>query len=210
MGFPKLDYVSSAPDPWNNKFTHFDGNHDAKYWHGPIELEAGELLYSFVRGTKPEVVVETGTATGFSGLFLGCALRDNKFGKLYTIEFNTNLLARAKKRFEDENISQFVNAYQGNSEDFPEILHNLISKSTIPPFDTIDLLFLDADDGHDYKHTINEYNNFRNKFTIKMIILHDILSFPGPRQVFDEVKHDWKYSMILPTARGLGVLLNNE
>jgi hypothetical protein len=45
-----------------------------------------QLLYFIVRSTKPAVVVETGVASGQSTGFILQAMKDNKKGKLYSID----------------------------------------------------------------------------------------------------------------------------
>jgi len=45
------------------------------------------LLYSFVRATKPQVVIETGVASGSSSYVILQALENNKKGVLYSIDF---------------------------------------------------------------------------------------------------------------------------
>ncbi len=51
-----------------------------------VNLEDAELLYALVRSTKPRVVLEAGTGTGISAVFIGTALRDNGWGTLTTYE----------------------------------------------------------------------------------------------------------------------------
>jgi predicted O-methyltransferase YrrM len=46
----------------------------------------GELVYGLVRATQPEVVVETGVATGVTSAYVLAALSDNARGRLHSID----------------------------------------------------------------------------------------------------------------------------
>ena len=60
-------------------------------WHmfndGGIECETGELLYAFIRETKPKHVLETGTHRAVGAGYMGLAMKDNGYGELDTVEF---------------------------------------------------------------------------------------------------------------------------
>jgi len=60
------------------------------------EVEVGAFLHAFVRMTKPEVVLETGTNAGVSAAFIAHALMMNGRGHLNTIEFNHGLADTAE------------------------------------------------------------------------------------------------------------------
>ena len=61
-----------------------------EWWHSAddesTEREVSLLVAAFVRALQPEVVVESGTATGQTAEAIGLALRDNGHGHLYTTE----------------------------------------------------------------------------------------------------------------------------
>jgi hypothetical protein len=52
-----------------------------------LEEQSGMFLYSLCRIVKPEIIVETGVAYGRSSSYILQALKDNKKGKLYSIDF---------------------------------------------------------------------------------------------------------------------------
>jgi hypothetical protein len=54
---------------------------------GTLELGEANLLYSVIRLTKPETVVETGVANGFSTLAILMALEKNEVGELYSVDY---------------------------------------------------------------------------------------------------------------------------
>jgi hypothetical protein len=55
---------------------------------GGIEDSVGEFLYSMVRILKPTFVLETGTYTGISAMYMGQGLKDNARGHITTCEIN--------------------------------------------------------------------------------------------------------------------------
>lgn len=60
------------------------------YWHAwdsdSTEVEVTELIASLVRAIQPELVVETGTAFGYTAMAIGRALIRNGHGQLMTME----------------------------------------------------------------------------------------------------------------------------
>ena len=53
-----------------------------------LDIESGLLLYVLARALKPEVVVETGVASGISSSFILKALDKNGRGRLYSIDLH--------------------------------------------------------------------------------------------------------------------------
>lgn len=53
---------------------------------GAIPQSLGALVYAIVRVLKPEIVVETGVASGLSSAYILQALEENRKGKLYSID----------------------------------------------------------------------------------------------------------------------------
>ena len=64
---------------------------------GGVETSTGELLHSFIRRLRPEHVLETGTYTGISSLYMGQALKENGIGTLETIEIDEFHIKRARE-----------------------------------------------------------------------------------------------------------------
>ena len=54
----------------------------------PVTPEAGRLLYSLVRATRPATIVEFGMSFGISALHLASAVRDNGTGRVVTTELS--------------------------------------------------------------------------------------------------------------------------
>jgi predicted O-methyltransferase YrrM len=108
--------------------------------HDPIWQEVVQAVDARCRqekipmlGPKPNVVVEVGTAIGYSGLWIAMALRELGQGRLLTFEMDPARVAEARRNFERAGISDLVTQYQGDAR---ELLREVRG-----PFD---LLFLDG------------------------------------------------------------------
>lgn len=83
-----------------------------------IETEVGEFLYGMVRILKPEHVLETGTHVGVGAAYIGQALKDNKQGRLDTVEFNPANHNNAQNRIEKLDLVGQVTCHFGDSMSF--------------------------------------------------------------------------------------------
>lgn len=81
----------------------------------PVTPEAGRLLYSLVRATRPATIVEFGMSFGISALHLASALRDNGTGRLITTEISTTKIAAAKKTFADTGLDDLITVLDGDA-----------------------------------------------------------------------------------------------
>jgi caffeoyl-CoA O-methyltransferase len=97
---------------------------------GPL---VAELLYVLVRATGAVSVLELGTATGYSGIYLARAAAENG-GKLVTIEWSAEMAERARKNYKKAGVSGVVDIMIGDAQ---KILETLTG-----PFDFV---FLDID-----------------------------------------------------------------
>lgn len=59
------------------------------------EREVAALVAGLVIALQPEVVVETGTATGATAAVIGSALKSNGHGRLWTVEIDPDAAAKA-------------------------------------------------------------------------------------------------------------------
>lgn len=55
-------------------------------WDFGIGTTLGMVLYTICRRQKPDIVVETGVASGVSSSYILCAMEQNKQGQLYSID----------------------------------------------------------------------------------------------------------------------------
>ena len=139
-----------------------------------------ELLYCFVRLTKPELVVETGVGAGFSTAYILKALQINKEGKLYSIDFfNTGekcgwiIPDSLKERWE------LIRGLSG------EVLHSLLDR-----LGSIDIFIHDSD--HSYRNMMMEFRAtwpFLKKGGI--FLAHDIGRNDAFFDFCKEVGHPW-------------------
>lgn len=99
----------------------------------PISPETGEFLYNFIIQNKIKNVIELGTGIGYSGVWMGLALKQVG-GKLFTIEKRDYKSKIAKVYFEKANIN-----YKIFEEEIETALPKLAKE-----VERLDLLFFDA------------------------------------------------------------------
>ncbi len=81
----------------------------------PVTPEAGRLLYSLVRATRPATVVDFGMSFGVSAIHIAAALRDNGVGRLVTTELNAGKIAAAKRTFADSGLDDLITILDGDA-----------------------------------------------------------------------------------------------
>ncbi|MCA2287109.1 class I SAM-dependent methyltransferase [Mycobacterium avium] len=81
----------------------------------PVTPEAGRLLYSLVRATRPATVVEFGMSFGISAVHLAAAVRDNGSGRVVTTELSDTKIAAAKKTFAETGLDDVITILQGDA-----------------------------------------------------------------------------------------------
>lgn len=100
---------------------------------GGIECETGELLYAFIRETKPKHVLETGTHRGVGAAYMASALKHNGFGRLDTIEFLAPHFAYSLDLMIKLKLAGYVTCYQQDVADFkPTVKYELMLLDTEP------------------------------------------------------------------------------
>lgn len=105
-----------------------------KYWNVP--RETAEFLNLLIKDREYKRVLEIGTSTGYSGLFMAEAL-SKKDGHLWTIESHKKeRISLAKKTFERSGLGNFITLIGGHA---PEAIPKTPKK--------FDLIFLDATKG---------------------------------------------------------------
>jgi predicted O-methyltransferase YrrM len=81
----------------------------------PVTPEAGRLLYSLVRATRPTIVVEFGMSFGISAIHLASALRDNGTGQLVTTELSAAKIATARRTFAETGLDDLITVLEGDA-----------------------------------------------------------------------------------------------
>ena len=126
---------------------------------GPV---VGELLYVITRAMGARAVMELGTATGYSAIFLAraCAMGA---GSLTTLEHDPALAARARRNLERADLEQQVNVICGDAlEQLPHMKG---------PFD---LIFMDIEKA-DYAHALPECHRLLRQGGLLVV---DNVAFP--------------------------------
>lgn len=81
----------------------------------PVTPEAGRLLYSLVRATRPATVVEFGMSFGISAVHLAAAVRDNGTGRVVTTELSETKIAAAKQTFAETGLADVITILEGDA-----------------------------------------------------------------------------------------------
>jgi predicted O-methyltransferase YrrM len=98
-----------------------------------IGSEKANRLVELIRQSRPELVVEVGTAIGYSGLWIADTLRDLKRGRLFTFEQDPDRIVEARRNFERAGVAGLITQYQGDARELVREVH-----------EPIDILFLDG------------------------------------------------------------------
>lgn len=81
----------------------------------PVTPEAGRLLYSLVRATRPQTVVEFGMSLGLSGIHLASAVRDNGSGRVVTTELSAEKIKTATRNFAEAGLAEHITVLEGDA-----------------------------------------------------------------------------------------------
>jgi predicted O-methyltransferase YrrM len=81
----------------------------------PVSPDAGKLIYSLVRATRPETVVEFGMSLGLSGIHLAAAVRDNGTGRVVTTELSAEKVVTAKRNFAEAGLADVITVLEGDA-----------------------------------------------------------------------------------------------
>lgn len=109
-----------------------------------VPIEDGRALRLLTQAADAKTVVEIGTSTGYSGLWL-CLALEATGGHLTTFEIDHQRAATARRHFHNAGVDDLVTIVEGDA-------HENVTKLKGP----IDVAFIDADkDGYvDYLHKI--------------------------------------------------------
>ena len=155
------------------------------------EVEVLEFLRATVTTIKPELVVETGTFSGISTLWIAEGLKANGRGKVITCEFDPVVYANAKTRIENSGVAEWIELRNQSSLEM-----NVEG--------TIDLFFSDSD----LPIREQEVKRFLPQMNPNGIILmHDASSHHKVvRDAARSMENEGLLSVVfLPTPRGLVV-----
>jgi predicted O-methyltransferase YrrM len=155
------------------------------------EFEVLEFLRTVVTTIKPELVVETGTFSGVSTLWIAEGLKANGRGKVISCESDPKVYAAAQRRIGSSGLEQWIELRPRSSLELTVV-------------GTIDLFFSDSDmplreqEVRKFLPQINPYG---------LILMHDASShLKVVRQAALKLESEGLISaVLLPTPRGLVV-----
>ena len=160
------------------------------------EVEVLEFLRTIVTTIKPELVVETGTFSGISTLWIAEGLKANGHGRIITCEYDFEVYENAKARIQASGLADWIELRNESSLD-------------MKIEGTIDLLFSDSD----MPIREQEIRRFLPQTSpYGLILMHDASShLKTVREAALKLEQDGLVSAVfLPTPRGLVVAQKRE
>jgi predicted O-methyltransferase YrrM len=160
------------------------------------EAEVLEFLRTLVTTIKPELVVETGTFSGMSTLWIAEGLKANGRGHIVTCEYDFEIYENAKARIQASGLAQWIELRNQSSLE-------------MKVEGTIDLFFSDSD----MPIREREIRRFLPQINPHgLILMHDASShLKIVRQAALKLEHDGLIStVLLPTPRGLVLAQKRE
>ncbi len=160
------------------------------------EAEVLEFLRTLVTTVKPELIVETGTFSGISTLWIAEGLKRNGRGKIITCEFDPVVYAKAKSRIQESGLADWIECRNESSLD-------------MKIEGTIDLFFSDSDmpiREQEVRRYLPQINPFG------LIVMHDASShLKVVREAALKLEREGLISsVLLSTPRGLVVAQKRE
>jgi predicted O-methyltransferase YrrM len=156
-----------------------------------IEAESAKLLGMLVRTQQSKQILEIGTSTGYSTLWLAEAAK-SVGGKVQTLEINAFRSAQAKKYAEEFGLESFIDFWVGDASDY-------LAQAT----ESYDLILLDAERGC----YVSYWNDLKRllQFSGNTLIVDNVISHAAEVKDFLElIKVDENYmSTVLPVGAGL-------
>lgn len=157
-----------------------------------ISREDGEMLRMLVQAVDAQQVVEIGTGTGYSGLWL-CSGLEETGGRLRTYEIDADHARLAGEHFREAGVEQRVTIVVGDAH------------QKVASFEgTIDLLFFDAEPQGNVDYLRQLLPKVREN---GLIVAHNMYRPPpDPRYVTAVTSDPTLHTIFLPMdGRGLGV-----
>jgi predicted O-methyltransferase YrrM len=81
----------------------------------PISAQGGNLLYTLVRASRPDTIVEFGTSFGISTIHLAAAATDNGRGHVLTTELSGTKVAAAQANLAEAGLAGAVTILHGDA-----------------------------------------------------------------------------------------------
>jgi predicted O-methyltransferase YrrM len=160
------------------------------------EVEVLEFLRATVTTIKPDLVVETGTFSGISTLWIAEGLKANGSGRVITCEFDPKVYENARTRFAASGLAEWIELRNESSLE-------------MKVEGTIDLLYSDSDmpiREQEIRRFLPQVNPYG------LILMHDASShLKIVREAALKLEREGLISvLLLPTPRGLVVAQRRE
>lgn len=156
-----------------------------------IEAESAKLLAMLVRTQRSKRILEIGTSTGYSTLWLAEAGK-TVGGGVQTLEINAFRSAQAKKYAEEFGLEPFIDFWVGDAADY-------LAQATVP----YDLILLDAERGS-YVSYWQDLKRLLQSAGSTLIVDNVISHAAEVKEFLELIKDDEDYmSTILPIGAGL-------
>lgn len=156
-----------------------------------IEAESAKLLAMLVRTQQSKRILEIGTSTGYSTLWLAEAAKVVG-AKVQTLEINAFRSAQAKKYAEEFGLESFIDFWVGDAADY-------LAQATEP----YDLILLDAERGS-YVSYWQDLKRLLQSSGSTLIVDNVISHAAEVKEFLELIKDDEDYmSTILPIGAGL-------
>ena len=85
--------------------------------------EKAEFLADLVQKAKPNLIVECGTAIGYSGLWMVAELKSAGRGRLFTVEIDTERAHEAQENFRRAAVEDMIDSQIGDATEVLETIH---------------------------------------------------------------------------------------
>ncbi|MFG0587181.1 O-methyltransferase [Acinetobacter sp. YQ_14] len=156
-----------------------------------IEAESAKLLGMLVRTQHSQHILEIGTSTGYSTLWLAEAAKSVS-AKVQTLEINAFRSAQAKKYAEEFGLEEYIDFWVGDAADY-------LAESV----EQFDLILLDAERGS----YVSYWQDLKRllKPTGGTLIIDNVISHTAEvKPLLELIKQDENFmSTILPVGAGL-------
>lgn len=163
-----------------------------QFWN--ISRVTAEFLYSLIRTQNSKNVLEIGTSNGYSGIWLGKAVKETG-GHLTTIEFYDKRLDVAKENFKQCSVDDVITTLKGSA---------LMHLEYLPEDFKIDFAFVDAN-----KSEYIKYFEYIDKHMKKggIIACDNVLSHKEKCKPFIDAinSHPDYENVVLPLPAGLSL-----
>ncbi|GAA5585694.1 tRNA 5-hydroxyuridine methyltransferase [Acinetobacter calcoaceticus] len=188
---PNTFFLQRVADLYDTFKRHDAQQADRLLRYRNIEAESAKLLSQFIRLQQAKSILEIGTSTGYSTLWLAEAAQATG-GQVTTVEIDAKRSAEAKRHVAELELSEIVQFWVGDAVDYLKEAQN-----------TFDFILLDAER--------NAYENYWPdlKRLIKpkggVLIIDNVISHAAEVKSFlGLIKSDQNFmSSILPVGAGL-------